>query len=283
MEWWRDATGQRAHPRLFPRREPAGRARLALPRRALRQRDGTIRRAGSCTGCSREHVVEFRAERSVPAQPTAGLCRTGGHHQFLLPARRLASGRTGRAGEALGLAGIGIADRNTVAGVVRAHVAASAQGRSEQAAELNRGRRAARLRRRHARHSGLSARPRRLGPADAAALARQAPRGEGRLHPRPADLLEFIEGLNLIVMPPARIRCRQAACAAAAAEARGLDERGLARRRHALSRRRPAPAQARSRAIAERSLVPLIAVNDVLYHAPERRACRMSSPASASI
>ena len=100
MEWWRDDAGQRAHARLFPRREPRGRARLALPRRLVRS-GGDAAAAGSCTACSHEQcrrVSGTRAEgaqRTTPDAPRAGLCRAGRHHQFLLPARRVASGRTG--------------------------------------------------------------------------------------------------------------------------------------------------------------------------------------------
>ena len=84
------------------------------------------------------------------------------------------------------------------------------------------------------------------------------------------DLLEHIEGLNLIVMPaepidadatrrPARTledsRLRRSVWLAASMLYRGDDARRLAR----------------LLAIAGDACVPLIAVNDVLYHAPERR------------
>jgi error-prone DNA polymerase len=85
------------------------------------------------------------------------------------------------------------------------------------------------------------------------------------------DLLEHIAGLNLIMMPPEWIKAealgdilsrlqseatRPSVWLAASMLYRGDDNRRLAR----------------LAAIAERSFVPLIAVNDVLYHAPERRA-----------
>ena len=56
------------------------------------------------------------------------VCRARRHHQFLLPARRLASEELVERAQELGLAGIGIADRNSVAGVVRAHTAAKDVG-----------------------------------------------------------------------------------------------------------------------------------------------------------
>ena len=77
--------------------------------------------------------------------------------------------------------------------------------------------------------------------------------------------------------PPSRGRCgprrrrMSARCTARAAERRSRAALGLARRRDALSRRRRAPAGAACRD-RRRGRVPLIAVNDVLYHAPERRA-----------
>ncbi len=78
----------------------------------------------------------------------------------------------------LGLDGIGLCDRNSVAGVVRAHLIK----REKELSLALSSRRAARLCRRHARHPGLSARSRRLGPALPPAHARQPARGEGRVH-----------------------------------------------------------------------------------------------------
>ncbi len=84
------------------------------------------------------------------------------------------------------------------------------------------------------------------------------------------DLIEHIAGLNLIVMPPVRIKAdslgtiltklrsdaaRRSVWLAASMLYRGDDNRRLAR----------------LKAVAEKSFVPLIAVNDVLYHVPERR------------
>ena len=50
-------------------------------------------RMSTCTHCSR---LLAKARRTVAA-PATVLCRTCRHHQFLLPARRLASGRAGEA------------------------------------------------------------------------------------------------------------------------------------------------------------------------------------------
>ncbi|MCX7311427.1 MAG: error-prone DNA polymerase [Alphaproteobacteria bacterium] len=90
------------------------------------------------------------------------------------------------------------------------------------------------------------------------------------MHSGGADLLDAIEGLNLIVMPPDRIdadalvnllrrlkvRSNRSVWLAASLLYRGDDRRRLAKLRD----------------VADGALVPLIAVNDVLYHAPERRA-----------
>ena len=97
----------------------------------------------------------------------------------------------------LGLAGIGLCDRNSVAGVVRAHLI-----KREQKLTLRlSSRRAARVRRRHARHPRLSARPSRAGAGSAAC----SPRGNLRAEKGECilcldDLLEHIDGLELIVM-----------------------------------------------------------------------------------
>jgi error-prone DNA polymerase len=99
----------------------------------------------------------------------------------------------------LGLAGIGIADRNSVAGVVRAHMAAQEAG-----LRLAVG----------ARLVFADGTPDILAyPRDRAAWGRltrllslgklRAPKGDCSLGV--ADLVDFIAGLNLIVMPPPRI------------------------------------------------------------------------------
>ena len=174
----------------------------------------------------------------------------------------------------LGLAGLGIADRNRVAGVVRAHTAAQeedADGDKKSKLKIALG----------ARLVFADGTPDILAyPQDRAAwgrLTRLLTLGKSRAEKGECilffdDLLEHIEGLNLIVMPPARI---DAACArrpARAAEGTASAQLGLAGSRHALSRRRPAPSDAARSRLPSDAFVPLIAVNDVLYHAPERRA-----------
>jgi error-prone DNA polymerase len=177
---------------------------------------------------------------------------------------------------ALGLAGIGIADRNSVAGVVRAY------GALEELKE-------------HALNKGFEL-PLKLvvgarivfadGTPDILAYP-QNRKAWGRLTQLLTvgksrgekaecilyidDLIEHIAGLNLIVMPPAWVeadalgdllmrlkigKSRPSVWLAASLTYRGDDTRRLLR----------------LAAIAENAFVPLIAVNDVLYHAPERRA-----------
>src|SRR5262249_3464149 len=85
------------------------------------------------------------------------------------------------------------------------------------------------------------------------------------------DLVEHGEGLNLIVMPPRRLdaealaallqRLRETQRSASVWLAASMLYRGDDTRR-----------LARLAAIAGDAAVPLIAVNDVLYHVPERRA-----------
>jgi error-prone DNA polymerase len=182
---------------------------------------------------------------------------------------------------ALGLTGLGIADRNSVAGVVRVHVAAEAL--NAQIAEWN-------------LKLGTDEPPLKIAigarlvfddgttpeilayPQDRPAWGRltrllslgklRAEKGDCLLGL--PDLLDFIAGLNVIVMPPARIdhaamhrllrRLKDAASPdsvwlAAALLYRGDDGRRLARLAD----------------LAGRVSVPLIAVNDVLYHAAKRR------------
>ncbi len=169
----------------------------------------------------------------------------------------------------LGLSGIGIADRNSVAGVVRAHMAAH-QARLRLAVG--------------ARLVFADGTPDILGyPRDRTAwgrLTRLLSLGKRRAQKGDcilglADLIDFSDGLNLIVMAPPRIdaaalqsllaQLRDATCEkyggkcvwlAASMLYRGDDARRCARLAE----------------IAKQASVPLIAVNDVLYHAPKRRA-----------
>jgi error-prone DNA polymerase len=164
----------------------------------------------------------------------------------------------------LGLVGLGIADRNSVAGVVRAHAMAKVIGFRIAAGS---------------RLVFSDGTPDILAyPEDRAAWGRltrlltvgKDRAGKGDCILGLPDLLDDAEGLNLIVMPPARIdadalvmalrrikeRSRRSVWLAASLLYRGDDRRRLTRLSEA----------------ADAALVPLIAVNDVLYHAPERRA-----------
>jgi error-prone DNA polymerase len=163
-----------------------------------------------------------------------------------------------------GLAAIGIADRNSVAGVVRAHVKAEA--------ERFRIVPGARLVFADGTFDILAY------PSDRPAWGRltqllskgklRAEKGDCILHL--PDLLERIEGLNLIVMPPARIdegklskllaQLRQHASKRSLWLAANFLYAGDDKRRVAKLAR-----------IAADNFIPLIATNDVLYHHPWRR------------
>ena len=164
----------------------------------------------------------------------------------------------------LGLAGIGIADRNSVAGVVRAHMAAQAAG-----LRLAVG----------ARLVFADGTPDMLAfPRDRPAWGgltrllsrgkRRAEKGDCILHID--DLIDFIAGLNLIVMAPSRIDA--AALPALLRRLAEKSEHSIWLAAGMLYRGDDGRRCARLADIAERTAVPLIAVNDVLYHAPKRRA-----------
>ena len=162
---------------------------------------------------------------------------------------------------ALGHRAVAITDRNTLAGVVRAHKAAQEAGcRLVLGCRLD-----------------LEDRPSLLCyPMDRAAYARlcrlltfgkrRAKKGECRLVY--ADLLAHGEGQLVIVVPPERPDAGFAEfLAEVARDFRGRAYLGAqhlyrgddAKRLHRLAR------------LAERSGLPLVALNDVLYHVPERR------------
>ncbi|HEX3674408.1 MAG TPA: error-prone DNA polymerase [Rhizomicrobium sp.] len=162
----------------------------------------------------------------------------------------------------LGLAAIGIADRNTLAGIVRAYDALEDMEGEKPRLLVG------------ARLVFDDGTPDILAyPVDRDAYGRlcrllttgklRAPKGE--CHLRLGDLLEWQEGLLLIVVPPQRLgegvwretlarllrEMPGRVWLAAAMPYRGEDKRRLA-------------------ALA-RAAAPLIAINDVLYHAPDRR------------
>ncbi len=182
--------------------------------------------------------------------------------------------------KALGLSGLGVADRNSVAGVVRAHEAAKEHGLRLAAG---------------VRLVFADATPDILAyPQDRAAWAqltrlltlgkRRAEKGACTLHLD--DLLAHAAGLNLIVLtdtvPTATDDASPASGSGSRAQ-RGGKENMFARLREAAPgavwlgasmryRGDDARRLARLAALAAAAEIPLIAVGDVLYHAPERRA-----------
>jgi error-prone DNA polymerase len=197
----------------------------------------------------------------------------------------------------LGLCGIGVADRNTLAGVVRAHVYARENRSAIGALRVVAG----------ARLSFVDGAPDMLAyPQDRAAYGRlcrllttgnlRAPKGE--CHLGFEDMLEHGEGLQIVAMPlirpfgpplserdvrlaPASGR-RGALPLPLAGEGRG-EGRRLAQLRQAFPGRLWIGASltygedmrgalAARATLARKIGAPLIAANDVLMHAPERRA-----------
>ncbi len=192
--------------------------------------------------------------------------------------------------KALGIEAIGVADRNTLAGAVRAHIAAKSEGlRLIVGARLD-----------------LEDAPSLICyPTDRSAygrLCRLLSLGQGRAKKgqcslRLADVAEHAEGQIFIALAPDDWDWRETARASASGQIVRFNaaseqnealppqtfETSLARIKAALS---PAPlylaASHRYRgddrariaalaAIAERSGAPLVATNDVIYHAPHRR------------
>jgi error-prone DNA polymerase len=171
----------------------------------------------------------------------------------------------------LGLAGLGVADRNSLAGVVRAHVFARENKAAIGALRVVTG----------ARLSFTDGTPDILAyPRDRAAYGRlcrllttgnlRAPKGQ--CHLTLDDLLQHGQGLQIVVMeaalPPSAAGARKEHVQhlrdafpdrlwLAATMDYGVDMRGGLARRAALSRA---------------AKIPLLATNDILMHAPERRA-----------
>src|SRR5947209_5098112 len=292
----------RADPRLFPRREPRGRARVALSRGL-----GAQRRADALVPAWRvrmSNVVTFEKSEGPQGEQAgsavyAELAVTT-NFSFL----RGASSPEDlvRQAMALGLAGIGIADRNSVAGVVRAYSALEQLNehlRDEMPdAELPVFKLII-----GARLCFADGTPDILAyPQNRTAwgrLTRLLTVGKSRGDKAECilffeDLLEHMTGLNLIVMPPAKLgrNSRSAHSRASGNPVLGsgsLLSRGRAEFEDALTQLRSAAPRhvwlaatmlyrgddnrrlRKLAAIAENTGIPLIAVNDVLYHAPERR------------
>jgi error-prone DNA polymerase len=172
----------------------------------------------------------------------------------------------------LGLAGLGIADRNSVAGVVRAHIAAEELAKNQHDRTEFKVAVGARLvfsddtpdilaYPRHRIAWGRLTRLLSLGK-------RRAEKG-GCILGLP-DLLDHIEGLNLVVMPPPRIHAGRLGALLARLKAAAPQSVWLAA--GMLYRGDDTRRLARLADIAGEAFVPLIAVNDVLYHEAERRS-----------
>jgi error-prone DNA polymerase len=173
-------------------------------------------------------------------------------------------GELAMAAKALGLTAIALTDRNTLAGVVRAHIEAK---RKDVAMRFIVG----------ARLDFLDAASMLVYPTDRAAYGRltrlltdgkrRAKKGE--CHLSLAELFAYGEGQRLIAVPPdepdatfaAQLQEMQRRFPGAVTLAASHLYRGDDRKRIA-----------RLGALADASATPLIATNDVLYHAPERRA-----------
>lgn len=179
----------------------------------------------------------------------------------------------------LGLAGLGVADRNSVAGVVRAHVKAldlaEKQSRESKAHDRSRKFKLAV----GARLVFADGTPDILAyPRDRAAWGRltrllsvgkrRAEKGDCIL--KLADLLDRLEGLNLIVMPPARIHAERLAAVLLTLKEKA-SKRSVWLAAGMLYRGDDARRLKRLVDVAAGAFVPLIATNDVLYHGPERR------------
>ncbi|MDE2474257.1 MAG: error-prone DNA polymerase, partial [Alphaproteobacteria bacterium] len=178
-----------------------------------------------------------------------------------------------------GLTAIGIADRNSLAGVVRAHDALN-QMQRERKTGLTRLLVGARLV--FDPREGGDGTPDILAyPVDRAAYGRlsrlittgKLRAGKGECILNFADLLAFQSGLLLIVMPPARLnrqemQQREDVLRRLTAEAPDRVWLGAAMLHGRSSMRKLRELTA----LARDMHVPLIALNDVLYHVPERRA-----------
>ncbi len=168
------------------------------------------------------------------------------------------------AAKALGMAAIALADRNTLAGIVRAHIAAKDQAIAMRFIV-------------GARLDFLDAASVLVYPTDRAAYGRVAQlltdgkrrATKGECHLTLAELFAYGEGQRLIAIPP------DAPDAAFAAQLREMQRRfpgAVYLAASHLYRGDDRKRIARLGALADAAATPLIATNDVLYHAPERRA-----------
>ncbi len=261
MEWWKQ--DGKALTRDYFRVEDEAGLRFWIFRDGLY--DSETGRRGGRAGSGQ--LVRARAVRmNVP------LCRNRHHHEFLVPARRLGSARLCASGERLRLPAIGIADHNTLAGVVRAYKELD-NPEVQYKPKLLIG----------SRLVFIDGTPDILVyPRDRAAYGRlcqlltRGKRGDdiqriekGECHLRLDDLLEFAEGQLLVLTLPHRFDAAgvlkvldrlKSSRADGVWLAASLLYRGDDRRR-----------LARLHAIAAKANVPLLATNEVLYHHPARR------------
>ena len=160
-EWWKHAAEARRRPRLFPGRGRRRRPLLAVPPRRRRGPSAPATSAGTCTACSHD------LRRAPGRRPISASCAAS-------PARRNCS----RPPRCSAIDALGIADRNTVGGLVKALRAAEDDRRAA------RRRLPARSDGRQ-RAAGLARGPRRLVAPHPPAHRRQEPRRsqEGREGP----------------------------------------------------------------------------------------------------
>ena len=187
----------------------------------------------------------------------------------------------------LGLTGIGIADRNSVAGVVCALTKIRAFAEKEKERQENAAKKILSETVEPVSEIKLAVGSRLVFsdgtpdilayPCDRAGwgrLTRLLSLGKGRAEKGDCilglpDLLDHIEGLNLIVMPPVRIHAER--LGALLVRLKGAAPRSVWLAASMLYRGDDARRLERLVYIADRAFLPLIAVNDVLYHAPQRR------------
>ena len=188
MEWWRDEAGHTLMRDYF-RVESREGLRVWLFRRMAEDREDpnrlVRRRAGSCTACSHEQCRRVSEQGARRAERTSLFpsTRTVARLMRSLPSPRISRSCAVRRipkefilqAAALGLTGIGIADRNSVAGVVRAYQRARGMERAHRETRRRKAIDAAdsEARRRRAARASPTARPtsspiRRTAPPGAA-------------------------------------------------------------------------------------------------------------------
>ncbi|MGB7432731.1 MAG: error-prone DNA polymerase [Ahrensia sp.] len=169
------------------------------------------------------------------------------------------------AAKALGHTAIGIADRNTLAGVVRAHSQAKKEG-----IQLLVGSQIV-------LSCGLSCL---VYPTDRAAYGRlckllsdgKRSADKGECHIEAADLARHAEGQAIILLPPDDFDARHADCATLLDQLKAAQPAGLWVALHWLLRGDDRKRMRAIATLAARHKVPLVATNACLYHASERRA-----------